>query len=128
MTFLRNIFIEVFDFKFSLYLSNSGILSFTLNGIQLTNNYIDELNGIRIFYSASKIIFSTEFGLTIKWNGVHKVEILLCDYYSKFVCGLCGNADGFRNNDKSDRKNNNIDEGWTVQWKTSENSENVFEK
>lgn len=49
---------------------------------------------IKVYLSGGNIVFSTTFGLTVTWNGEHKAEVLLCDAYSKYVCGLCGNADG----------------------------------
>lgn len=102
--------------KFHLYSSGLDLPSFTLNGIKMTNNYFDNQNGIKIFYSIGNIIFSTKFGLTIKWNGIHKAKILLCDFYSNYVCGLCGNADGIKENDKRDRKNN-YDHQWFDDWR-----------
>lgn len=93
----------------------------------MTNNYFDSQNGIKIFYSVDNIIFSTKFGLTIKWNGLHKAHILLCDYYSNYVCGLCGNADGIKDNDKIDRKNN-FDPKWIHHWKTKNENIKIDEK
>ncbi|RMZ98161.1 c-binding -like [Brachionus plicatilis] len=131
VSFIRNIFIQVYGMKFLLFISRSGMPTFTLNGIQMTNNYFDEKNGIKIFYSVNNFVFSAEFGLTVKWDGVHKAEIMLCDYYSNFVCGLCGNADGVTSNDKRDRKNNFVAQSdqWEIEWKTinDKNNKNIFD-
>ncbi|CAF0786128.1 unnamed protein product [Brachionus calyciflorus] len=132
VTYIRYIDIKLYGFEFRLYNSSNGQPEFTLNGKKVASNYIDEYNGIRIYYSLGFLIFTTEFGLTIKWNGIHKAEITLCDYYSKYVCGLCGNADGNSNNDLVDRKNELVDKesdyflnrtfNWANQWRVLDDS------
>ena len=65
----------------------------TINGVPSSAPFSQ--NGINIYVAGGLIVYSTDFGLTLSWNGVEShYEISLCDSYSKFVCGLCGNADG----------------------------------
>lgn len=47
--------------------------------------------------SGGKLTFSTDFGLTIVWDGNNRADVYLCDEYKTHVCGLCGNADGKSN-------------------------------
>lgn len=47
-------------------------------------------------------MLSTEFGLTVKWNGETTVEILLDKAAKDQTCGLCGNF------------NDNPNDDWTV--------------
>ena len=74
----------------------SKIIPFTLNGISKSAPYTDpsDPSGINIFVTGGKLVFSTVFGLTITWDGVSKSDQSLCDIYSTYVCGLCGNGDG----------------------------------
>ena len=68
--------------------------NYTIDGIMGLNDYEDKINGVRIYLSGKNIVFSTKFGLTVLWDGYHRLEVILCDTYSNYVCGLCGNADG----------------------------------
>ena len=74
----------------------SKIIPFTLNGISKSAPFTDpaDPSGINIFVNGGKLVFSTAFGLTITWDGASKSDQSLCDIYSNYVCGLCGNADG----------------------------------
>ena len=86
--------INVFNQQFRLLKRNGNVHVYTLNGIIRPNNYVDKINGVRIFVLGPNLVFSTTFGLTVTWNGNHKVDVILCDTYVNYVCGLCGNADG----------------------------------
>ncbi|CAF0928390.1 unnamed protein product, partial [Brachionus calyciflorus] len=109
VSYIRFVEINVFGNQYSLLKSTNNRLSFTVNGKAMTNSYKDDFNGLRVYVSAGNIVFATDFGLMVKWNGVHKAEVTLCNYYSKYVCGLCGNADGNRTNDFVDRNNRLVD-------------------
>lgn len=65
---------------------------FSINGILGVPSYSDDK--VNIFVSGGDLVFTTNFGLSITWNGNHRAYISICDIYSKYVCGLCGNADG----------------------------------
>jgi len=70
----------------------SKVIPFTINGVSRTAPFTDP-TGINIAINGGMLSFSTSFGLTVSWNGVSKVEETLCDAYSNYVCGLCGNGD-----------------------------------
>lgn len=70
-------------------------LTFTVNGIALTAPFSNS-NGIKINILGGNLVFSSGFGLKIVWDGDASASYSLCDAYSAFVCGLCGNADGRR--------------------------------
>ncbi len=40
-------------------------------------------------------MFSTNFGLTVSFDGRDVAEYNLCDAYKSYVCGLCGDGDGY---------------------------------
>ncbi len=52
------------------------------------------MNGLNIVINGGKLLFTTNFGLTVDWDGDAAVGYTLCDAYAKYVCGLCGNGDG----------------------------------
>ena len=67
--------------------------------------YVVAINGIKTdlpFFSkhinisnqGGSIVYSTDFGLKIIFSN-REYTILLCDIYAGYVCGLCGNADGY---------------------------------
>lgn len=109
VSYIRFIDVNVFGNNYRLLPKINGKLGFSINGINMVNNYRDEFNGLRVYISAGNLIFTTNFGLMIKWNGIHKAEVTICSYYENYVCGLCGNADGKPENDFVDRENKLVD-------------------
>nr|XP_016853067.1 PREDICTED: IgGFc-binding protein [Anolis carolinensis] len=49
---------------------------------------------VRIFRSGFYIVVSTVFGLRVRFDGDHQVEVTLPSIYRGKVCGLCGNYNG----------------------------------
>ena len=92
---------QVFDQVFTITES----LGFLRNGIPYPTPY-DDKNGIDVFVQGSYIVLNAGFGLSIRWNGII-LQVLLCNEYAGYVCGLCGNADGIitYNNEFVDRRN-----------------------
>jgi hypothetical protein len=68
------------------------IIPFTVNGIPNSAPYND--NFVNVLVIAKKLVLSTNFGLTITWDGSNAATQSLCDAYSPYICGLCGNGDG----------------------------------
>eukprot|EP00062_Callorhinchus_milii_P025595 gi/632986747/ref/XP_007910409.1/ PREDICTED: IgGFc-binding protein-like [Callorhinchus milii] len=52
-----------------------------------------------ISQSGQYVVVQTSFGLTLRWDGNHYLEIIVPTSYFNMMCGLCGNLDGFANND-----------------------------
>ena len=71
--------------------------SIQINGVMSNSDLIIaapmQINGIKIFFSGGTLVLAADFGVTIYWNN-GKFDITLCDAYSGFICGLCGNYDG----------------------------------
>lgn len=65
---------------------------FTINGAVTTAPFSSA--GVNIYIAGWSLVFATDFGLTVNWDGDNKVDVSLCDAYSTFTCGLCGNSDG----------------------------------
>ena len=83
----------------------NNVIQFTINGRTTTTPYFDKANQISAVMSGGRLWFNTGFSLNIAWDGDNRVDISLCNSYSKYVCGLCGNADGIASNDYVDRLN-----------------------
>ncbi|XP_060098771.1 uncharacterized protein LOC132574434 [Heteronotia binoei] len=50
--------------------------------------------GVQISSSGFYTVVSADFGLRVKFNGDHQVEVTLPSPYQGHVCGLCGNYNG----------------------------------
>lgn len=60
------------------------------------SEYLDNNRTVKIYMKGEILFLTTNFGLTVRWDGYHKADIIVCDEYAGFVCGLCGNADGIK--------------------------------
>ncbi len=76
---------------------------FTVNNIVVSLPFRDN-NGVIAQRIGSSVSFTTQFGLQVQYDGNWQNFVYLCDSYAGHVCGLCGNADGNRNNDFVDRQ------------------------
>jgi hypothetical protein len=94
VAFIRHIEINVYRKKFTLEKNHV----FTVNG-QRRNTPYKGRNGEQAINIGGQLVFTTKFGLTILWDGNQQAQVLLCDTYRRYVCGLCGNADGNPRND-----------------------------
>jgi hypothetical protein len=83
-----------------------GEHQFLVNGVRQNIPY--KLPGLKVINIGGLLVFGTSFGLTVVWDGDARVQVLLCDAYRKYVCGLCGNADGRASNDYVDRYNKRV--------------------
>lgn len=52
------------------------------------------IQGVTILPSGFYTVVSTDFGLTVKFDGDHQVEVSLLSTYKGEVCGMCGNYNG----------------------------------
>nr|XP_014429313.2 IgGFc-binding protein-like [Pelodiscus sinensis] len=50
--------------------------------------------GVQISSSGLYVVVSTDFGLTVKFDGDHRVEVTLPGSFEGKVCGMCGNYNG----------------------------------
>ena len=96
VSYIRYIEININGIQYRLLKKKSlfsKAIPFTINGVSITAPY-SESTGLNIVMNGGKLVFSASFGLTITWDGSNAATESLCDAYSTYVCGLCGNADG----------------------------------
>jgi hypothetical protein len=70
---------------------------FTKNGNERPYPYMDS-NNVQVFLQGRKLVLTTTFGLSIDYDGDGLMNIVLCDAYRPYICGMCGNADGNNTN------------------------------
>ena len=75
---------------------------FSVNNIRVGLPFRDN-HGVVAQRIGSSVSITTPFGLQVLYDGSWQNFVYLCDSYAGHVCGLCGNADGNRNNDFVDR-------------------------
>jgi hypothetical protein len=98
VAFIRHIEVLVHRKKYTLEKKQGNLHVFTVNGQRRTTPYRGR-NGEQAIVIGDQLVFTTKFGLTILWDGNQEAQVLLCDTYRRYVCGLCGNADGNPRND-----------------------------
>ena len=91
----------------------------------------EDSNGCKIFLSGNSLSFTTKFGLSVVWDGQSKANVVLCDAYASFVCGLCGNGDKNKTNDYVDRYDVDVEltgtkytkyYAWGNKWRVNDDS------
>ncbi|XP_077996405.1 IgGFc-binding protein-like [Glandiceps talaboti] len=83
------------------FLRNNEVL---VNGASVTLPYT-QVDGMKIIYTGRYVRLVTDAGLRISWDSVHTLFINVPPEYYNSMCGLCGNFDGFDDNDYIDRNN-----------------------
>ncbi|XP_038077101.1 uncharacterized protein LOC119744950 [Patiria miniata] len=57
-------------------------------------------NGVSVVHNAyTGVLLQTTYGLTVEWDGHHRVVVNLPATFADGVCGLCGNFNGNRDDD-----------------------------
>ncbi|XP_037537371.1 zonadhesin, like [Nematolebias whitei] len=69
-----------------------------LNGRRVRTPFSIDLVGAKVITSGSYSLLDTNFGLQVKFDGVHHLEIIVPGEHFNKVCGMCGNY----NHDGSD--------------------------
>ncbi|XP_063756545.1 LOW QUALITY PROTEIN: zonadhesin, like [Eleginops maclovinus] len=63
----------------------------TLNGRRVRTPLSIDLIGAKVITSGSYSLLDTNFGLQVKFDGVHHLEITVPGEYYNKLCGMCGN-------------------------------------
>lgn len=55
--------------------------------------------GVQVSSSGFYAVITTDFGLRVKFDGNHRVEVTLPSTFGQKVCGMCGNYNGMAADD-----------------------------
>ena len=105
VSFIRNIEIEI---EGKLYILNKfdNKNFIVADGFATNMSFTDKIAEISL--PSNRLKFVSASGLYIVWDGYERIDVLMCEAYNNFVCGLCGNSNGWAGDDFSDRNNNQI--------------------
>ncbi|KAJ8338240.1 hypothetical protein SKAU_G00372060 [Synaphobranchus kaupii] len=94
VSFLHEVYVEVYKVNVR-FLQKKIIL---VNG-ERVQPPLQPKEGLKITMNSRKMQLSTDFGLTVRFDGKSHAEVILPSTYESVVRGLCGNYDGRRNNE-----------------------------
>ncbi|NWI16424.1 ZAN protein, partial [Crypturellus soui] len=86
-TYLKEVYIDVYNVRITLQKSQ-GIL---LNNERVYTPVENRLRGVSIGNVGKYIVVETDFGMVVKYDGNHHLEITLPQSYFTKVHGMCGN-------------------------------------
>ncbi|XP_031975843.1 LOW QUALITY PROTEIN: IgGFc-binding protein-like [Corvus moneduloides] len=96
-TYLKEVYIDVHGVRITLQ-KNKGIL---LDNERVYTPVQNRLQGVSIGNVGRFIVVETDFGVIVKYDGNHHLEITLPRSYFSQVHGMCGNFNGNREDDLS---------------------------
>ncbi|XP_064522324.1 uncharacterized protein LOC135419631 isoform X15 [Pseudopipra pipra] len=96
-TYLKEVYIDVHGVRITLQ-KNQGIL---LNNERVYTPVENRLQGVSIGNVGRFIVVETDFGVIVKYDGNHHLEITLPQSYFSQVHGMCGNLNDNREDDLS---------------------------
>nr|XP_046237582.1 zonadhesin, like [Scatophagus argus] len=115
VSFLDQMYIDVYGVNVR-FLQKKTVL---VNGERVAPP-LSPVDGLTITMNSRQMQLTTDFGLTVRFDGSSRGEIILPSTYKNFVRGLCGNYDGITKNEymKPDgtvvKDVNNFGESWRV--------------
>ncbi|GAB0193587.1 IgGFc-binding protein [Grus japonensis] len=96
-TYLKEVYIDVYGVRITLQ-KKQGIL---LNNERVYTPVENQLRGVSIGNVGRFIVVETDFGVIVKYDGNHHLEITLPQSYFSKVHGMCGNFNDNREDDLS---------------------------
>ncbi|KAF3836691.1 hypothetical protein F7725_004155 [Dissostichus mawsoni] len=115
VSFLDQMYIDVYGINVR-FLQRKTVL---VNGERVAPP-LSPVDGLTITMNSRQVQLTTDFGLTVRFDGNIRGEIIMPNTYKNSVRGLCGNYDGITRNEymKPDgsvvRDLNNFGESWRV--------------
>ncbi|XP_037116970.1 zonadhesin, like isoform X3 [Syngnathus acus] len=94
VSFLDQLFIDVYGVNVRFVQANQVLV----NG-EIISPPLSPVEGLLITMNSRQVQLTTDFGLTVRFDGRSRGEIILPSTYKNAVRGLCGNYDGIRSNE-----------------------------
>uniref|UniRef100_A0A673V7D9 Zonadhesin n=1 Tax=Suricata suricatta TaxID=37032 RepID=A0A673V7D9_SURSU len=120
-SYVTSVHLQVFNLRISLIKGRKVVL----NGRRVALPVWPAQGRVSIRPSGSFILLYTDFGLQIRYNGNHLVEVTVPSSYAGRLCGLCGNynSNSLDDNLLPNKRPADSSEGLGVAWKFPEYSE-----
>jgi len=94
VSFLDEVYVDVYGVNVR-FLQKNRLL---VNGERVSPP-LSPVDGLSITMNSRQLQLTTDFGLTVRFDGNHRGEVVLPSTYSNAVRGLCGNYDGNSKNE-----------------------------
>uniref|UniRef100_G1M818 Zonadhesin n=1 Tax=Ailuropoda melanoleuca TaxID=9646 RepID=G1M818_AILME len=94
-SYVRAVHVQVFNLRISLIKGHKVML----NGRRVALPLLPAQGRVSIRPSGSFTLLYTDFGLQVRYDGNHLVEVMVPSSYAGRLCGLCGN---YNNNSQDD--------------------------
>ncbi|XP_018422407.1 PREDICTED: zonadhesin-like [Nanorana parkeri] len=94
VSYIQSVHVEVYNTNFTL-LKNKKL---NVNG-KRTNLPTPPDNRFKVHLSGNYLILATDFGLQVRFDGNHYVDVFLPSIFKNHLCGLCGNYNGASSDD-----------------------------
>ncbi|XP_061453701.1 IgGFc-binding protein-like [Rhineura floridana] len=88
--------LEIKVYGLTVLVSHSKVL---LNGLLINLPYNIEYDKVTLYRQGWDIVITTDFGLTITFDGKNNIRLTVPGTYRGDVCGLCGNFNGQADDD-----------------------------
>ncbi|XP_075908362.1 zonadhesin-like [Petromyzon marinus] len=89
-SYLKHVIIDIAGHRITLQKSHRVLI----NGKRTRTPIVGAVPGVQIGMQGSYVLVVTDFGLVVKFDGVHHLAISIPSTYSRKVCGMCGNYNG----------------------------------
>ncbi|XP_072266261.1 IgGFc-binding protein-like [Pyxicephalus adspersus] len=124
-TYLKEAYIDVYGIRITLQRDRRTLVGDTL----IHTPWSGHLEGVSIANVGLYIVVTTDFGMIVKFDGNHHLEVVLPDSYFGKVCGMCGNFNGNKNDEylmpNSLQASNVIEFGNS--WKTADSDDKCLD-
>ncbi|KAF7242411.1 IgGFc-binding protein [Varanus komodoensis] len=87
---------EIKVYGMTVTISRSQVL---LNGLLINLPYNIEYDKVSLYRQGWDIVLTTDFGLTVTFDGKNNIRLTVPGTYRGYLCGLCGNYNGWADDD-----------------------------
>ncbi|KAG8445086.1 hypothetical protein GDO86_010015 [Hymenochirus boettgeri] len=94
-TYIKEVYLDIYGISITLQKARRSLI----DNQQIQTPWTEYRKGISIGAVGLYTVVETDFGMIVKFDGDHYLEIILPDSYYGKVCGLCGNYNGNKNDE-----------------------------
>ncbi|XP_051874623.1 zonadhesin-like [Pristis pectinata] len=94
VSWINSVHVFVYNNTISIMKSHKVLL----NG-ERVNLPVSVMDLLVVRMSGAYVSLETDFGLLVRFDGIHHVDVSVPSTYSGLLCGICGNYNGDRNDD-----------------------------